>query len=113
MLIIEKQENIATFNAMGATRGMIAKIFMIQGWLISFIGGIVGIAIGVGLCLLQQCFGLIKLNGDPSALAIDSYPVIVDSVDLLSVLALVAVVGFLTSQATRVFTRKRLPSGKS
>jgi ABC-type lipoprotein release transport system permease subunit len=108
MLIIEKDENIATFNALGASKKIIARIFMIEGWLISLVGGLVGIVIGVILCLAQQYGKFIKLNGDPSEMVIDSYPVRVEFIDLFVVLALVLIVGFVTSQITSIFTRQRL-----
>lgn len=108
MLVIEKDDNIVTFNALGATRKMITRIFMIEGWLISTVGGVFGIIIGVGLCLAQQWGNFIKLNGDPSQLVIDAYPVRVEFTDLFVVLALVVIVGFITSQITSIFTRQRL-----
>lgn len=108
MLIIEKDENIATFNALGASKKIIARIFMIEGWLISLVGGVVGIVIGVILCLAQQYGKFIKLNGDPSEMIIDAYPVRVEFTDLFVVLTLVLIVGFVTSQITSIFTRQRL-----
>ena len=108
MLVIEKDENIKTFNALGASQKIITRIFMLEGWLISLMGGIVGIIIGVALCLAQQWGKFIKLNGDPSALVIDSYPVRVVASDLLIVFALVLIVGFVTSQVTSIFTRHRI-----
>ena len=108
MLVIEKDENIVTFNALGATHKMITRIFMLEGWLISTIGGIIGIIVGVVLCLAQQWGKFIKLNGDSSALTIDAYPVRVVVFDLLVVFILVLIVGFITSQVTSLFTRRRL-----
>lgn len=108
MLVIEKDENIITFNALGATRKMITRIFMLEGWLISLVGGVIGIIVGVVLCLAQQYGKFIKLNGDPSQLIIEAYPVRVVATDLLVVLALVIIVGFITSQITSYFTRQRL-----
>lgn len=108
MLVIEKDENIKTFNALGSSRKMITRIFMLEGWLISMIGGIIGIFVGIILCLAQQWGGFIKLGGDPSALTIDSYPVIVKFTDMIIVFVLVLIIGFVTSQITSVFTRRRL-----
>lgn len=65
-----------------------------EGWLISLLGGVSGIVIGVILCLAQQYGGFIKLGGDPSQLNITEYPVKILPGDLLVVLMLVAVVGF-------------------
>lgn len=108
MLVIEKDENIKTFNALGASHKMITRIFMLEGWLISSIGGGIGVIVGVILCLAQQWCGFIKLNGDPAAMIIEAYPVRVVATDLLVVMALVLVVGFITSQATSLFTNRCL-----
>ena len=67
-----------------------------------------GIVLGVILCLIQQHFGLIKMSADAHSLIIDTYPVIVEGTDVLSVLVAVAVVGFFTSLATAVAMRKYL-----
>lgn len=108
MLVIEKDENIRTFNALGASQSVIARVFMLEGWLISIAGGCIGIITGVALCLIQQYFGVIKLNADPSTLTIDAYPVIVNWLDLLIVFALVFIIGLLTSLTTLLFTRNRV-----
>lgn len=108
MLIIEKDENIHTLYALGASRGMISRIFILEGWLISIFGGMIGILLGVGLCLVQEWGGFIKLGGDHTAMTIDVYPVKVTMPDLLAVIALVALVGWLTSTLTAVIMRQRL-----
>ncbi len=97
MLIIEKESNMAIFRAMGATPRMINTIFVTESWLITLAGGIAGIIIGIGLSLAQQFGGFIKLNtSNPSALSIDTYPVVLDPFDLLTVGAVIIVTGALT-----------------
>lgn len=108
LLVIEKQDNITTLHHLGATQKMISRIFMLEGWLISIIGGIAGIVIGAILTLAQQWGGFIKLNGDPSAMSIDTYPVRLDISDLFIVLGLVIIIGFFTSQVTAIFTRNKV-----
>lgn len=108
LLVIEKQDNITTLHHLGATQKMISRIFMLEGWLISIIGGIAGIIIGTILTLAQQWGGFIKLNGDPSAMSIDTYPVRLDISDLILVLGLVIIIGFFTSQVTAIFTRNKV-----
>lgn len=107
MLIIEKDENIKTFTALGATRKQIVQIFIIEGWLISIIGGIIGIITGVILCLLQEWGGIIKLGGNHNAMSIDSYPVSVEISDLSVVLLLVLITGIITALTTASFSRNR------
>ena len=108
ILIIEKDESIRTLRSMGADNGMISRIFIAEGWFISIMGAAAGIVVGVILCLLQQWFGLIKMNSDTQALIIDSYPVALEFTDILAVMAIVAVVGFITSLATATAMRRRL-----
>ena len=108
LLIIEKDESITTFHNLGATNRQITQIFVTEGLLISFIGALAGILLGVILCLLQQEFGLIKLAGDKAAVIIDSYPVQLIFSDLIIVFAMVAVVGLFTSVITALFMRARL-----
>jgi len=108
ILIIEKNQSIYTLRSMGADNKMITDIFLTEGWLISLTGAIAGIVLGVTLCLIQQYFGIIKMNSDSGTLLIDSYPVAVEFTDVAIVLAAVALVGFLTSAVTAVAMRKRL-----
>lgn len=108
ILIIEKNQSIYTLRSMGADNKMITDIFLTEGWLISLTGAIAGIVTGVVLCLIQQYFGIIKMNSDSGTLLIDSYPVAVEFTDVAVVLAAVALVGFLTSAVTAVAMRKRL-----
>lgn len=108
ILIIEKNQSIYTLRSMGADNKMITDIFLTEGWLISLTGAIAGIVLGVTLCLIQQYFGIIKMNSDSGTLLIDSYPVAVEFTDVAIVLAAVALVGFLTSVVTAVAMRKRL-----
>ena len=108
LLIIEKGESIATFRNMGATNKQITRIFITEGWLISLTGAVAGIIIGVALCLLQQTFGLIELQGATEMLVIKAYPVEVQTADLLVVFAAVAAVGLLTSAVTSIVMRHKL-----
>jgi len=107
LLVIEKRENMATLRAMGATTGMIRGIFMRQGWLITMFGGAAGIILGTALSLAQQWGRFIRLNGDPSQLTIDAYPVKVEPVDLALVLAAVTFVALAASLTTKAFVSKK------
>lgn len=108
LLIIEKDASITTFRNMGATNKQITRIFITEGWLISLVGAVVGIAIGLILCWAQQTFGLIELQGATELLVVKQYPVEVQMTDLVVVFAAVAVVGLLTSMATSIVMRRKL-----
>lgn len=105
LLVIEKQADSKIFRSLGLSRGAVCNIFCWQGFLITVTGGVAGIIVGILLSLAQQHFGLIKLGGDPAALTIDVYPVVVVASDILVVFAAIVVVGALTSQITRIFTK--------
>lgn len=108
LLIIEKDESIATFHNLGATSKQITRIFIAEGWLITMIGAVVGIVIGLLLCLGQQTFGWLKVGADPTQVIVTAYPVKVMWTDMLIVLMLVAAIGFVTSLVTSTIMRKRL-----
>ena len=108
LLIIEKDDSIATLRALGANDRQISRIFVLQGWLITLVGAITGIVIGLILCLCQQQFGWLRLSGDPANMIISAYPVEVQWTDVIVTLALVAAVGLLTSMVTALIMRRRL-----
>ena len=110
LLIIEKDDSIATLRALGAHDRQISRIFVLQGWLITLAGAVTGVVIGLILCLCQQQFGWLHLSGDPANMIISAYPVEVQWLDVVITLALVAAVGLLTSMVTALIMRRRLTS---
>ena len=108
LLIIEKDESIATLRALGASDRQISHIFVLQGWLITLMGAVTGVILGLVLCLCQQQFGWLRLSGDPANMIINAYPVEVQWTDVIITLAMVAAVGLLTSMVTALIMRHRL-----
>jgi len=108
LLIIEKDESIATLRALGASDRQISHIFVLQGWLITLMGAVTGVILGLVLCLCQQQFGWLRLSGDPANMIINAYPVEVQWTDVIITLAMVAAVGLLTSMVTALIMRRRL-----
>jgi ABC-type lipoprotein release transport system permease subunit len=96
MLIIEKKDDIATLRAMGADDGLIKKIFVLEGWLVSLLGMLAGLLIGVALALVQQHFGIIKM---PGSFLVSAYPVVLKLGDVLLAAAGVAAIGLLVALA--------------
>ena len=92
MLIIEKRGDIETLRSLGAPETMTRRIFLLEGWLISLLGLLIGLAIGIGCVLLQQKFGIIRMPGN---YIINAYPVILKASDILWTAAGVAGVGYL------------------
>ena len=93
MLIIDKKKDIVTYNNLGADWRQIRRIFMIEGWLITLSGAVVGLVLGLIICWAQMTFKIVKLEGT-SSFIIDHYPVIIKGVDFVVILAAVAVIGF-------------------
>ena len=108
LLIIEKDESIATFQNLGATHQQITRIFVAEGWLITMLGAVLGIVLGLLLCLGQQTFGWLKISADPTQVIVNAYPVHVVWTDIVIVLLLVAAIGFVTSLVTSTIMRRRL-----
>ena len=96
ILIVEKKEDINSLHNMGASERLILRIFLFEGWLITFIGTVAGIVVGLILCLLQQHFGLLRLSDTPGAYIIDAYPVIVRFTDIVIVFVVVSAICMLT-----------------
>ena len=111
MLIIDKRADVVTLRNLGANDETIKRIFLFEGCLISFMGALVGVVLGVALCLVQQEFGLISLGSGDSAGAfvIDAYPVSVHIGDVVLVLCTVLLVGYLSVlYPVRYLSRKLL-----
>ncbi|UHG89198.1 ABC transporter permease [Spirosoma oryzicola] len=95
MLVIEKKEDIRILYAMGATTGLVRRIFMTEGAIIALTGAFTGLVLGIVICLAQERYGFIGM-GTVSSI-IDAYPVRLDTSDLVLVSVLVILVTFLTS----------------
>lgn len=95
LLIIDKRGDIEILRSMGARESLIKRVFMLQGFLISALGTLIGTALGVGLSLLQYYFQIIKLPGN---FIIDHYPVEIVPQDLLYIVAGVLAAGYLISR---------------
>ena len=102
MLIIEKRDDIATLQAMGADDALVGRIFVREGWMISLLGIAVGVGIGLLVCLLQQHYGFVKMPGN---FVVDAYPVVVQPLDIVLVVVGVAFIGWLISLLTRRITK--------
>lgn len=83
MLIIEKRDENIILRSMGADHSLILRIFISEGMLIGSLGGVIGIVLGVGISLLQQHLGIIKLPVE--SFASRSYPVEFRLEDLVAV----------------------------
>lgn len=96
MLMLDKKEDIRTLQNLGASNLLIRRIFLLEGWMISIIGAIIGLIIGSVIAWLQARFGIIKLSGSGSFI-IDAYPVVYKFADVIKVFTTVIFIGFLAA----------------
>jgi lipoprotein-releasing system permease protein len=73
MLVLEKRKDIQVLVAMGAEPRLVRGIFLTEGLLLAAIGTAIGMILALALCLLQQRFGIVALEG--RTFLIDRYPV--------------------------------------
>lgn len=108
MLILDKKEDTIILQNLGANNNLISKIFLFEGWMISLSGTIIGLVVGIIICLLQQHLGLIKLGNSPGTFIIDAYPVQVQIMDVITVFITVSIIGILAVLYPVNNLRKRL-----
>lgn len=94
MLIIDKKNDVVTLRNMGASDKQIVRIFLFEGRMISAIGAILGILVGLLLCWLQQVYGLVSLGRSSGSFIVDAYPVSVHPEDIIIIFITVLAVGF-------------------
>lgn len=93
MLMIDKRKDSEILKAMGADRNFLQRVFMNEGLLISVVGGIIGLVIGILAVLLQQHFGFIKFGSGGGNYIVDAYPVLLKIKDVFIIFATILVVG--------------------
>ena len=94
MLVLEKRKDIVILKSMGATPQLIRYVFLIEGGLVAFVGGIIGISVGFLVCLGQMYFGWVEL---PDGFAMSAYPVAFQLSDFLLVALTTLIVGLLAA----------------
>ena len=109
MLMVDKRHDVQTLRSLGATDRQVVRIFLLEGRLITLIGALVGIALGLLLCWLQQQYGIVSLGNDNNMFIINAYPVSVHLTDVVIVVLTVLLVGFLAAwYPTRYLSRRLL-----
>ena len=64
LMVMEKHKDIAILASMGASRGAIMRLFMLQGTIIGAVGTAVGGLVGWGTCRLLDRYRLIQIPED-------------------------------------------------
>ena len=96
MLIIDKRNDVVTLRNLGANEHQITRIFLFEGRMISTIGAVFGILVGLLLCWLQQQYGLVRLGSSEGSFVVDAYPVSVHPWDIVLIFFTVIAVGYLS-----------------
>ena len=106
MLIIETRRDIKTLYSMGASINLIRNIFMREGFLITGVGAIIGLIIGLFVCWLQMQFHLVKFGDE---FIIPYYPIEIQIKDFVWIFGLIMSIGFFAAlYPVRVFTKMDL-----
>lgn len=104
MLVIEKKENMKTLHALGAKAIQLRRIFFFEGLLINFIGLLLGLGLGYGVCYLQQEVGLIAMNNSVE----EYFPIILKWGDLFLILTITMTFGTLAAYLPSRFLIQRI-----
>jgi lipoprotein-releasing system permease protein len=102
MMILEKKGNLKTLFNLGTDIGDLRKIFLLQGTLLSVFGGLIGLALGIILVILQQKFELIMIT--PTL----AYPVVFTVENVLIVMTTIITLGFVASLIASSRVSKKL-----
>lgn len=102
MLIIDKKNNLSTLYSLGVEVKDLRKIFLLQGSILTVVGGIIGLTLGIVIVLLQQQYNLVMIT--PSM----AYPVIFNIENVLIVLATIFSLGFVSSLIASSRVTKKL-----
>ena len=104
MLLLDKKKDINILMSMGLNRQRVAKIFLYEGWLISTIGAIIGLTLGVAICFGQIHFGWLKF---PGSFAVENYPVALRLTSLIIITVTVLTIGAFASWLPVKFLPKK------
>lgn len=106
MLVIDKRKDIAVLKGMGANHDLISRIFFLEGMMISMIGCVAGLVLGLLVSYSQQKFGWLKFS-QAENMVVDVYPVDIRYSDVVLVFCTVTLVSILVSyMASRLSVRQ-------
>lgn len=94
MLVIDKRKDIAILTSLGADKNLVQRVFFFEGMLISLIGCIIGMVLGLAFALIQQKFGFITMAGTTM---VQAYPVTLKAMDFLLVFITVISISVIAS----------------
>jgi lipoprotein-releasing system permease protein len=90
MMILDKKKDTHTLWFLGMPRSQLRQVFFAEGLLITFVGAVIGLALGGVFTFLQHYFGLVTMG---AGYVVEAYPVRLNVLDVFKVLATVLVIG--------------------
>ena len=95
MMILDKRKNLYTLFALGMTERQIRAIFFLQGMIVSLLGAIFGVGLGVGIAWLQKTYPMLYIN--PNAAVPIAYPMDIRLLEIVVVFFTIFVLGIIAS----------------
>ena len=102
MMILDKRPNLKTLYNLGSEIKDLKKIFLLQGSLLTIIGGIIGLGVGIIVVVIQEQYELIMIT---ESLA---YPVVFTFQNVLIVMGTIITLGIISSLIASSRVTKKL-----
>jgi len=102
MMVLDKKTNLKTLYNLGSEIKDLKKIFLLQGTLLSLIGGVIGLLLGIIVVVIQQQFNLVMIT---ETLA---YPVVFSLQNVVIVFLTIILLGFISSWIASSRVSKKL-----
>ncbi len=95
MMILDKRKNLYTLFALGMTQRQIRAIFFLQGVIVSLLGAVFGVSLGIGIAWLQKTYPMLYIN--PNATVPIAYPMDIRLLEIVVVFFTIFVLGIIAS----------------
>ena len=95
MMILDKRKNLYTLFALGMTQRQIRTIFFLQGVIVSLLGAVFGVGLGIGIAWLQKTYPMLYIN--PNATVPIAYPMDIRLLEIVVVFFTIFVLGIIAS----------------
>lgn len=92
MMILDKKDNLKTLFSLGATIREIKRIFILQGFLLTFFGLLIGLFLSITFVILQKKLGFIMITTELA------YPVEFRIINVIIVFITILILGFLAAR---------------
>ncbi len=112
LLMLEKKSDMQVMRSMGSSQSKIRRIFLWEGLLVTGIGMVIGLVLGVIVCVVQQQFGLLRFP-DSGSFVVNVYPVRMLFTDFVLVTGLIGVIGYFAAWIPLRVMKKRYFASES